>query len=215
MRAANQVQSPPSLARLRGGEALRETPLDAAFSYERLMSLAPRPEYGVTLALAGVMSASWRRFGLHCQPLYGFSAANTRRLLAEHFPGAAEMFAIDWRNFTTPDAFTEAIEMEDLVQMLVDHRTVQDEDSIWLAHALATGCLGSDHLWQDMNLPSRKVLSDLLHGFFTSLAARNRKDMKWKKFLYLQLCERAEIRVCKSPSCGVCVDYSVCFGPEA
>jgi nitrogen fixation protein NifQ len=58
------------------------------------------------------------------------------------------------------------------------------------------------------------MLSELMHGRFTSLAERNTQDMKWKKFLYKQLCERAEIRVCKAPSCGVCTDYAKCFGPE-
>ncbi|MCK7499364.1 MAG: nitrogen fixation protein NifQ [Comamonadaceae bacterium] len=31
--------------------------------------------------------------------------------------------------------------------------------------------------------------------------------MKWKKFLYKQLCEREEILVCKAPSCAVCCDH--------
>jgi nitrogen fixation protein NifQ len=49
---------------------------------------------------------------------------------------------------------------------------------------------------------------------FEPLALRNDKDMKWKKFLYKQLCEAEGIYVCRAPSCEVCVDYDNCFGNE-
>jgi nitrogen fixation protein NifQ len=38
--------------------------------------------------------------------------------------------------------------------------------------------------------------------------------MKWKKFLYRQLCLEEGIYVCRAPSCEVCKDYDLCFGPE-
>jgi nitrogen fixation protein NifQ len=50
--------------------------------------------------------------------------------------------------------------------------------------------------------------------WFPALVARNAGDMKWKKFLYRQLCEREQLLICKSPSCSVCSDLPVCFGPE-
>jgi nitrogen fixation protein NifQ len=187
----------------------------AASMRDALLALAPRPAYGVTLALAGVVAQSWVERGPHYLPLYGLDADQTGLLLESHFPGCSDALLDSWQSLTEHETFAEAIELEDLVKLLVDHRTVEDEDSRALAHAMATACTGNDHLWQDMNLPARKVLSDLLNGFFTSLAVRNRLDMKWKKFLYLQLCEREEIRVCKSPSCGVCTDYQVCYGSEA
>ncbi len=49
---------------------------------------------------------------------------------------------------------------------------------------------------------------------FPDLVARNSKDMKWKKFLYKQLCEAEGLYVCRAPSCEVCKDYQQCFGPE-
>jgi nitrogen fixation protein NifQ len=49
---------------------------------------------------------------------------------------------------------------------------------------------------------------------FPELAKRNVGDMKWKKFFYRQLCERAEVPICKSPNCADCVDYQACFGHE-
>jgi nitrogen fixation protein NifQ len=38
--------------------------------------------------------------------------------------------------------------------------------------------------------------------------------MKWKKFFYRQLCEKAQVPICKSPSCAICTDYKLCFAPE-
>jgi nitrogen fixation protein NifQ len=38
--------------------------------------------------------------------------------------------------------------------------------------------------------------------------------MKWKKFLYKQLCEEEGLYVCRAPSCQVCVDYERCYGSE-
>jgi NifQ. len=39
-------------------------------------------------------------------------------------------------------------------------------------------------------------------------------DMKWKKFIYKQLCEAEGLYVCRAPSCEVCKDYDQCFGKE-
>ncbi|HSD36009.1 MAG TPA: nitrogen fixation protein NifQ [Rhodocyclaceae bacterium] len=210
MQVSEQAQVPPLSLR----EMTHAPTVSAAALRDALLALAPRPNFGVTLALAGVVARSWTAHGPQYLPLYGLDAQTTRDVLESHFPGCSGALTNAWAALTEAPVFADAIELDDLVTLLIDHRMVTDDDSRWLAHAIATACLGEDHLWQDMNLPSRGVLSELLHGFFTSLAARNRQDMKWKKFLYLQLCERSEIRVCKSPSCGVCTDYSACFGSE-
>ncbi|WP_043116503.1 nitrogen fixation protein NifQ, partial [Pseudacidovorax intermedius] len=105
----------------------------------------------------------------------------------------------------------------DIVALLLDHLSPTAgpaEDGRAVAHALACASLGDNHLWQDLFLPSRRELSALIGGWFPTLAARNTGDMKWKKFFYKQLCEREEVFVCKSPSCGVCSDHGLCFGPE-
>ena len=82
-----------------------------------------------------------------------------------------------------------------------------------MAHVVAVGCMGQDHLWQDLGLTDRSELNALMRRNFPSLAARNVKDMKWKRFLYKQLCEAEGIYACRAPSCEVCTDYHVCFGP--
>jgi nitrogen fixation protein NifQ len=110
-----------------------------------------------------------------------------------------------------------ADEVIDLVALLLDHAnlaagTPQDIEAV--AERVAVACLGDNHLWQDLNFTSRAELSALMGHWFPGLVAKNQHDMKWKKFLYKQLCEREEIFICKSPSCAVCTDHAHCFGPE-
>jgi nitrogen fixation protein NifQ len=108
-------------------------------------------------------------------------------------------------------------EVVDVVALLLDHADVAvgtPEQRHAVATAVAVACLGDDHLWQDLLLAHRGELNVLLRHWFPALVAKNRGDMKWKKFLYRQLCERAEILVCKSPSCEVCTDVAVCFEPR-
>ncbi len=105
-------------------------------------------------------------------------------------------------------------EFNDLVELLLAHRSGKDMDTERWANTIAYACLGENHLWQDLKLQNRQELSDILEKHFKPLFDKNTHDMKWKKFFYKQLCEMEGVYVCKSPSCGVCIDYHKCFGPE-
>lgn len=108
-------------------------------------------------------------------------------------------------------------EIDDLMSLLLDHRDPAAgsiESAHAIAWAMACASLGDNHLWQDLGLPSRQALSALIGHWFPALAARNTHNMKWKKFFYKQLCLREDLLICKAPSCAVCTDYSLCFGPE-
>lgn len=83
-----------------------------------------------------------------------------------------------------------------------------------VAETIAVACLGEQHLWQDLGFASRAELSALMRHWFPALVALNAGDMKWKKFFYRQLCQRAGVLICKSPSCAACSDQPLCFGPE-
>lgn len=108
-------------------------------------------------------------------------------------------------------------EVVDLMSLLRDHAdpaagsTAALETVAW---AIACASLGDQHLWQDLGLPSRAELSALIAHWFPRLAERNSHNMKWKKFFYKQLCLREELLICRAPSCGVCADHGLCFGPE-
>ncbi len=107
-------------------------------------------------------------------------------------------------------------EHEDLRNLFLEHTLegMTQETAEWVADMLVAGCMGGDHLWQDLGLWSRKDLTALIRSAFAPLADKNTQDMKWKKFFYKQLCVREGVYACRAPSCQVCADYSNCFGPE-
>ncbi len=106
-------------------------------------------------------------------------------------------------------------EVADVLALLLEHAAPNAGPEVRaIAETVAVACLGDNHLWQDLQFASRAELSALMRQWFPALVEKNHADMKWKKFLYKQLCEREEIFVCKSPSCAVCCDYAKCFGPE-
>jgi nitrogen fixation protein NifQ len=178
--------------------------------YAALMAAARDPHDPVTLAFAGVIALAPQRAAPYDVPIAGLDGRALAALRKQLFPGLQAPLVLATAE-TRHDDFDE---FDDLVSLLLDHRSGCDETSRWLAHALATAAMADNHLWQDLGLPSRTELSWLMQTHFTSLAQCNSGDMKWKKFFYRQLCERAGLTLCRSPSCGVCSDYQQCFGPE-
>lgn len=155
--------------------------------------------------------ATWAAGGGALPDWLGLTPAVFRAMMQFHFPG-----------FTLADppgkghclALDRCPEIDDLRRLLLDHRARESVSEAWVAQIVTVACMGTDHLWQDLGVWSRGELSGLLLRNFPALARRNVKDMKWKKFLYKQLCEAEGIYVCRAPSCDACVDYDLCFGPE-
>lgn len=182
-------------------------------SYAELMAAARDPDDVCTLAFAGVIAMAATRSAPYDVPIAGFAADELAELAAAYFPGV-EPARLGCALASLQAEPARYDEFHDLVELLTSHCSVEPRLATWVARAIATASMGQNHLWQDMGLPHRRALSELIATNFAGLHARNVGDMKWKKFLYRQLCERAEILICKSPSCGVCVDHAVCFGPE-
>lgn len=133
-------------------------------------------------------------------------------MMAHHFPG--------YRLESVPNPgrvldLSRAPESEDLRRLLAEGCSAVSPYEQWMMQIVVAGCMGSDHLWQDLGLWSRKDLSRLMLLNFEPLARRNSKDMKWKKFLYKQLCATEGIYICRAPSCEVCADYADCYGSES
>jgi nitrogen fixation protein NifQ len=143
---------------------------------------------------------------------FGLTSGEFAALLARHFPG----FVMPNRppRLLPPWDPRLAEEREELVKLLQIYRADQDESEVWISVIIATGCMSNDHLWEDLGLWSRRDLSALMALNFPALALKNDRDMKWKKFLYKQLCLQEGVYLCRAPSCAVCRDYTVCFGPE-
>lgn len=142
-------------------------------------------------------------------PGLGLEEKDFAALLTNHFPGV-ELVIRRAENIADP----RALERDDVLGLLLEHRAHKNMSEQWMAEIVTTACMASDHLWQDLGLWSRDYLSRLMTQNFPSLAAKNAHDMKWKKFLYKQLCEKEGINACRAPSCEYCTDYLKCFGPE-
>jgi nitrogen fixation protein NifQ len=108
----------------------------------------------------------------------------------------------------------EVDDVRSLLLAFVDPAAGTPAQAAEVAETVAVACLGDQHLWQDLRFGSRDELSAMMRHWFPALVTRNRQDMKWKKFLYKQLCEREEIFICKAPSCDQCSDRPLCFGLE-
>ena len=175
--------------------------------YQRLMAAARDPADIATLAFGGVLA----RFRIH-----GLDAATLLRLVGRYFPGTQHVTASP-QSLPAAGVICTALsveELDDLLALLHEHRRDDSEETEWLARAIVSACAGENHLWEDMGLPDRETLSRLIKRYFTTLYYKNTGNLRWKKFFYKQLCDRAEVRLCKAPSCGVCSDYAQCFGPE-
>ncbi len=111
----------------------------------------------------------------------GLNDRQFQHLLSERFPGyILESEAPSGKVLD----FSRMLEKQDLEQLLRQFAVKQDMETECLIAIIVAACLGSDHLWQDLGLWNRSALSDMLTYNFPELAARNDKDMKWKKFLY-------------------------------
>lgn len=184
-------------------------------SREQLMAYARRPDDLFTQAFAATVQNAASQ-GRPPALQFGLSETQFSCLVERYFPGAGrELFVLAalCDDSTPCPAFRED-EIQDLAALLLEHRANDRDETHWLAYAIAMGCMGGNHLWQDMGLSGRQALSDLLRQNFTALHDQNTGNMKWKKFFYKQLCNRAEVNMCKVPSCQVCNDYKSCFGPE-
>jgi nitrogen fixation protein NifQ len=175
--------------------------------YSRLMpnSLSPNHQW------LACMMASWCA-GQGALPDYlGLEFEQFKALKKHFFPGCNILEqAPSGRKLD----FSRMLEKDDLVNLLKHAGKPDSLEIDWVIGVIVAGCLGSDHLWQDLGLWSRSQLSAMLQYNFPELAAKNAKDMKWKKFLYKQLCEAEGFYLCRAPSCEVCIDYSKCYGSE-
>jgi nitrogen fixation protein NifQ len=181
--------------------------MPCGITQQQLMARARDPGDPATQAFGGVLA----RFRIQ-----GLDTSAVSRLIGRYFPGATQAPVAE-QGEDVAGAVCTALSVEefsDLLALLQEHRRDDAEETNWLAHAVASACAGENHLWEDMGLPSRDVLSQLMRRYFPVLYYKNSGNMRWKKFFYKSLCDRAEVRLCKAPSCGVCSDYVACFGTE-
>jgi nitrogen fixation protein NifQ len=105
---------------------------------------------------------------------------------------------------TLPDGFLP------LHALLLQHASPQISlpYTDWMARAVAAGCLGERHLWQDLGLQDRAALGQLMADYFPSLFQRNAQKTPWKRFLFADIGVNGDTHL---PRCGNCTDYALCF----
>ena len=194
--------------------AEKETPIDKArvelceSTYHWLISHCVSQDFGYLIA----RMLSSQVAGMGDMPRYlGLSKAVFTQLMQHHFSG------LDLQEFDRHGKVLDprrSDEHAELRQLFVSHADGLPHTTEWVADILIAGCMGGDHLWQDLGLWSRKDLTALIRTTFAPLADKNIHDMKWKKFFYKQLCIQEGVYTCRAPSCQVCADYAECFGPE-
>lgn len=135
--------------------------------------------------------------------------------LQNHFfpewdPAAASSFMA-----TVTDSYPET--NSDVRALLRSHAAGCDAEppvALWLSKILAARAALPGHLWVAMGLFERPQLSAAIRRHLPSLFAANDKNMRWKRFFFKQVCEQNGGTLCKTPNCGDCSDYALCFAVE-
>lgn len=102
-------------------------------------------------------------------------------------------------------------ETEQLRQLLSAHINPDSFYADLTVQVMSCACMGSSHLWSDLGLPKRPVLSEMIRYYFPTLHSKNIHNMRWKRFFYKQLCESGGDYVCRAPSCEECSSYHECY----
>jgi NifQ. len=179
-------------------------------TYQRLMACPGRGDAFDRHVFACILAKGASEAPRPLTEAVGLSLAELEDLFARMFPGAEDML-----EGQPEDCGRDAPEEPDLRDLLGGNATSGgSRDALLLAAMVARRSLQPNHLWQDMGLTGRGDLSGLLNRHFGPLAARNTRDMKWKKFFYRQMCESEGLSICKSPVCEECSDFTICYGPE-
>jgi nitrogen fixation protein NifQ len=141
----------------------------------------------------------------------GLAAADLASLMAHWFPAACGLGVAG--RAQDPDADDDEVAM--VRDLLLAHRSSEDEVGRWLAAMIARRAMEPNHLWEDLGLRERSELTRLLLRHFAPIAARNTQNMRWKRFFYRALCESDGFVMCTTPVCTECRDFDLCFGDES
>ncbi|MEM8571756.1 MAG: nitrogen fixation protein NifQ [Pseudomonadota bacterium] len=141
---------------------------------------------------------------LDCLGLY---SAQLTDLVDTWFPG------LDLPDLDAPEPGRLA-DQASIAMLLLWRGGANTPEAHWLAAIIARRSLEPHHLWEDLGLPSRTALSNLMALHFPRLFAANERNMRWKKFFYRQICSDSEFALCLSPTCDECEEKPECFAPE-
>lgn len=144
----------------------------------------------------------------------GLAAEDFASLMAQWFPAACGT-GIAWRAKRAGEAKPQDEEVAMVRDLLLVQRSSEGDAGRFLAGMIARRAMEPNHLWEDLGLRDRSELTRLLTRHFGPLAARNTKNMRWKRFFYRALCESDGFVMCTTPVCTECRDFDLCFGDES
>jgi nitrogen fixation protein NifQ len=141
----------------------------------------------------------------------GLAADDLVSLMTNWFPAACGT-GVAWRAQDPASVDDETAMVRDL---LLAQRSSEGDAGRFLAAMIARRAMEPNHLWEDLGLRDRSELTRLLARHFGPLAARNTRNMRWKRFFYRALCESDGFVMCTTPVCTDCGDFELCFGDES
>jgi len=136
---------------------------DTPHHYDGLMSM--RWGYPLDDTLAQILS-SWV-MGVGNMPAWlGLGERRFSAMLLRHFPGYPIAL---FEGVGSPLDPRRMDEFDELHNLLMRSRTGLNDSERWMADIVVAGCMGNDHLWQDLGLWNRKQLSKLMLDNFRPL----------------------------------------------
>jgi nitrogen fixation protein NifQ len=146
----------------------------------------------------------------------GLDEGDLVAILETYFPGVDHSICV--KSSETTETLPP-LRNSEVLAILLSHVAVEADNrnlhrSVWLAHILAARAALPGHLWIAMGLFERPQLTAAIRRYLPSLAVANQQNMRWKRYLYKQVCDRNGGVMCKAPNCGVCSDYALCFAVE-
>jgi len=146
----------------------------------------------------------------------GLSREEVSRILVSFFPGfdPALLDAGIGRRFPElPEVNSDVREL--ILSYIADNASMQEKQAgDLLARILAARAAIPGHLWVSMGFFKRPQLTAAIRRYLPLMAKANNKNMRWKRFFFKQVCDRNGGNMCKTPNCGDCSDYAVCFVTE-
>lgn len=163
-------------------------------------------------AIAGVMRGGRNgRLPLFAWTL-GLPQSELLEMIWQYFPERQSLESMPSEQYARL-LTTVPTEFHGLVDLLSKSTTPAQPDTAvrWLAHALAGACFGNRHLWEDLELAGRESVSTLLERYFEPLYLRNTSNLRWKRFLFVELGAALDIQDMRPPGCTQCDSFRQCF----
>lgn len=160
--------------------------------------------------LASILAVSATERGAVAERV-GLTPGDLAELIVRWFPSGHDLIAA----WCIEAARADEDEIAMVRDLLLANRSTDGEIGCWLAAMVARRSMEPNHLWEDLGLRDRSELTRLLGRHFGSIAVRNTKHMRWKRFFYRILCESDGFVMCSTPVCTQCSDFERCFGDES